>query len=339
MSSIEELINKSVALSSAQLKNETMLKQVLINEATKELGSLLGKESSDDSFVRPYTKSFKTYNKDSSDWKSSLTVWNKSQYSKIVSKLAYSGVNLCGKAGTGKGYIAENIGYTIVDTNSDYVGFKYMKLSCGKIAPLNIAWGTGIDGKNYIGVILEGALLAHENPDYAVVVHLDEITRSDFLGDIAVLFDFLSEKGKSSIMLPNGQEIIYENNLYIVCTSNDGKEYSATVISDGAFNERFEPEVIVGVLDNNESLLEFKHFIDNLNFNAENVYIFIQDLYSKILDSDKKIDRSISTRLLLRCINQLFKSGKLVDYDYVKNFLVNDLKLHHSMLKLLEEDN
>lgn len=181
--------------------------------------------------------------------------------------------------------------------------------------------GTGVDSRMYLGIILEGALKAHDNPDCAVVVHIDEITRMDFLSTVSCIFKFLGTKGESKEILCDFDEPIkYEKNLYIVCTSNVGKGYKTANESEKALDQRFRRHIVKGILENEDTMMTFMNI-----YGKSKIFKYLSDLYDKLESSSKNIDRSISTRLVL---NNL-------DND---NVTAEDLDLSEDMVKLMKGD-
>jgi hypothetical protein len=277
---------------------------------------------------RPFQNSFKKIEEDKT-----FRIWNQKQIDNILDTLEVRGVILSGGAGTGKGFIARNIGFQLIE-KSGYKSVLYSKLGLGKLSPNLLAWGKTIKGNYELGIILEGALVANDNPDSAVIVHLDEITRSDFLGDISTLFDFLSEKGKSSIMLPELGEIIYPSNLFIVCTANEGAGNKTNLIQDQALIDRLRTIPVIGVFENQTTFEKFTEvYQDKINTTYKesllNIYKTLENNAGKNWYS---VAREISTRRLLDCM----KTPKdIKEEDLTLEYYYNKLDLHDKLKSLL----
>jgi MoxR-like ATPase len=268
---------------------------------------------------RPFQNSFKKIEEDTT-----FRIWNGDQIKEIVDTLKVRGVILSGGAGTGKGYIARNIGFQLTE-KLGYKSVLYSKIGLGKLSPNLLAWGKTIKGNYELGIILEGALVAKDNPDSAVIVHLDEITRSDFLGDISTLFDFLSEKGKSSITLPELGEIIYPSNLFIVCTANEGAGNKTNLIQDQALIDRLRTIPVIGVFENEETFKEFlKAYPDNISNTYKEALLNISEALKNVTNKNwYSVAREISTRRLLDCMNtpkDIKEEDLTLEYYYNKDF-------------------
>lgn len=269
--------------------------------------------------------------------------WDTNARDKTIEALKTKGVLLSGGTGTGKSYLARNIGTIIKrkleNANGEkYTDVKYAKFIVGKLSPNFISWGTSITGDYELGIILQAAILAEANPNTAYIVHLDEVTRSDFIGDLSSVFDFLSTKGKSTLKLPDFDKqdvlpkdtkvqgmpdtVTYVSNLYIVCTANttstSGKRYETTPLTDSAFLDRFKKVAVIGVLENKEIFEKFK---------------------KSCLVNDKNEDKNT---VLSTFLDKLFEAFNAVEEDIKdqsksnKNTMVDELKRDISTRKLLE---
>jgi hypothetical protein len=262
-----------------------------INKSIKSVSDTLKDSAHDSNWRLPFKDSFSEIELDDD-----FRPWNKDQIKEILKDLNEQGVLLSGGTGTGKSYLAKNIGryllseYTKAMTDKDekaiiyedekqiiksYANVRYAKFTVGKLSPNFISWGTSITGDYELGIILQAAMLAEVDPDTAYIVHLDEVTRSDFIGDLSPVFDFLSEKGKSTLKLPvfdkrkfvptekvkdiketEKDTIKYAPNIYIICTANSavasGRRYDTTPLVDSAFQDRFKKHEVIGVLKNEE---------------------------------------------------------------------------------------
>jgi energy-coupling factor transporter ATP-binding protein EcfA2 len=321
----------------------------------------------------PFKNSFETLVKDPE-----FIEWDEKAIKKTIKALKTKGVLLSGGTGTGKSYLARNIGTIIKDrlTNANgdrYTDVKYSKFTVGKLSPNLVSWGTSITGDYELGIILQAAILAEANPHTAYVVHLDEVTRSDFIGDLSSVFDFLSTKGKSTLKLPDFKKeyalpsreereikevkgrpdtVTYVNNLYIVCTANtastSGKRYETTPLTDSAFQDRFKKVDVVGVLENDEIFTKFKNnclaedknpalseFLDKL-FKAFND---VEGDIKNKRESNKntmvdELKRDISTRKLLEAIEENISSYSIK--DLCDELDIEDERVIEKLTKLTE---
>jgi MoxR-like ATPase len=274
---------------------------------------------------RPYKNLFKEIEKDEA-----FQVWNEKQIKDITKWLKYGGVILSGGAGTGKGYLAKNIAFQFID-ELGYKSVLYSELGSGPMTPNKIGYGDTITGNYELGIILEGAILAKDNPDKAVVVLLDEITRADFLSCISKLFNFLSEKGKSNINLTGIGEITYQSNLFIICTANEGAYNKTDILSDEALLDRLHKIPVVGVFENEETLNKFlSAYKEKINNTYKEILLNIYKVLEENKDSKwYSVAREISTRKLIQCMD-IPDNAKITPKDYY-----DELYLHNRLKEAL----
>lgn len=317
-----EMDKRREAEKQKKMLNESIVQPVLDGMTEKVVDPLLEgismfmHQDKTSNWVRPFRNSFIELDD------SEPTFWNQAQIDEMIKALDHYGLNLIGQAGTGKGYIAENIGYEI-KKRKGYNKVLYCSITCGLIPPYLISHGVGIDGKMYLGIILEGALKAKENPDCVVVVHVDEITRMDFLSTVSCIFKFLGTKGESTEILADfGEPIKYADNLYIICTANVGRGYKTANESERALDQRFKRFEVKGILENEDTFLAFME-----RFGDTKIFDYLNELYKRLDKCDKKdIDRSISTRLVLNNLDN-------------ENVTASDLDLSEEMTKLMKGDS
>lgn len=273
-----------------------------------ELTGLLPSVDSEVKHIEPYRNSLVLVNKDSEEYKTALSnlgmILSTKDVYKVVSTLKTRGVCLAGKAGIGKGIIANNIGAEIVWGSDYYESYANLVVSCASsINPNNVTWGTGMNNVEVLGAVYTASKFAKDNPKTAVVLVLDEILECDWKSVLGKSMEFFSDKTRcTSATMTNGEVICYEPNLYVLATGNAGTGYNrGSFESDERYATRFVYVPLTGLFESEETITTYLEYVKTIV--SDDKFVFIESALMYVFGLISDIGSSVSRTVSLRALN------------------------------------
>lgn len=311
--------NALLSLGTAEITKASIIGQSIVKGIVAELPKLLPIINSEIKYNEPCRKSITLIERGSDKYTEALSslsmILNYDDIYRAITLLKTRGICLSGKAGIGKGLLANNIGAEIVRSNEHYDSYANLVVSCSSsINPNNVTWGTGMNNVEVLGAVYTASKYASEHPNTAVVLIFDELFDCDWKSVLGKALELFSDKTRGTYsVMSNGETIKYENNLFVIATGNAGEGYGHASVDDERFKTRFVDVQLTGVFQSKRTLEKYSEYICNLlgdEDKAGEYYNVLLDIFTLIEDiGDEKVCRTIS----LRALNNLVVTASTVD--------------------------
>lgn len=299
--------NWSLISGTAEIAKASIMGRNIGKSIASELSGLVLNENSEITYIEPYKDSLIVIQRDSAEYKNALSdlrlILNYNDVYKAVDLLKTRGVCLTGKAGIGKGIIANNIGAEILWDDERYDSYANLVVSCASsINPNNVSWGTGMNNVEVLGAVYTASKYASKHPNTAVVLVLDELFDCDWKSVLGKALEMLSDKTRStSSVMTNGETIKYESNLFVVVTGNSGEGFTRA-IDDERFNTRFVGVSLSGLFDSMDTVKKYVTYMSTLTEDKVKIDTFskvLVDTFETLSEFDNgKVSKVVSLRAL-----------------------------------------